>query len=66
MEVRMEKKKQQDSKAKFEEAIERIRKSGLKVANLVDRGIKSIGFIGGVRRPAHDEDDGDSARKPVN
>jgi len=36
----------------------------LKVTNLADKGIKSIGFVGGVRRPssvsAQDEDDGDS------
>ena len=57
-------------KAKLEETIKRLRDSGLKVTNLADKGIGSIGFIGGVRRPsavpAQDEDDSDSARKPVN
>jgi len=41
-----------------------MRESGLKVTTLADKGLKSVGFIGGVRDPssvpAQDEDDGDS------
>ena len=66
----MGKKEQKESKARLEEVIKRMRKSGLKVTNLADKGIKSIGFTGGVRHPgsvpAQDENDSDSARKPVN
>jgi len=66
----MKERKQQESKAKLEAAIKKMRESGLKVTNLADKGIKSIGFVGGVRRPssipAQDEDNRDSARKPVN
>jgi hypothetical protein len=61
--VSMKEKEQQESKTKFE-AIKKMRESGLKATNLADKGIKSIGFVGGVRRPssvpAQDEDDGDS------
>jgi hypothetical protein len=48
----MEKKEQQESKTKYEQALKKLRESGLKVTNLADKGIKSIGFIGGVRRPS--------------
>ena len=41
-------KKAQHPKRKYEEAIKKMRESGLMVTNLADKGIKSIGFIGGV------------------
>ena len=61
----MEKKEQQESRTKYEQALKKLRESGLPVN---DGSI--FAFIGGVRRPssvpAQDQDDGDSARKPVN
>jgi hypothetical protein len=63
MEVRMEKKEQQESKARYEEAIRKLRESGLQVNDRTEDG-SMFGFIGGVSRPssvpAQDEDDGDS------
>jgi len=63
-------KKAQHPKRKYEEAIKKMRESGLMVTNLADKGIKSIGFIGGVRHlslvPAQTEDDGNSGGKLVN
>jgi hypothetical protein len=68
----MKEKERQDARRKYEQAIKKLLDSGLKVTNLADKGIKSIGFIGGVRHPrsvpipAKDEDDADYPRKPVN
>jgi hypothetical protein len=42
MEVRMGKKEQQESKAKLEEIIKKMRESELKVTNLADKGVRTI------------------------
>jgi hypothetical protein len=59
----MKEKEQQKSKAKFEQALRKLRESGLQVNDRTEDG-SMFGFIGGVRRPssvfAPDEDDGDS------
>ena len=47
----MEKKKQQESRRKYEEAIKKLRESGLKVTDRTEDG-SMFGFIGGVRPPS--------------
>jgi hypothetical protein len=63
MEVRVKKEEQQESKAKFEQALKKLRESGLQVVDRTEDG-SMFGFIGGVRPsssiPAQEEDDSDS------
>jgi hypothetical protein len=63
MEVRMEKKERQESKTKYEQALKKLRESGLVVEDVTQEGAVES-FLGGIRPPSsvpEDEDDGDSA-----
>jgi hypothetical protein len=47
----MKEKKQQESKTNYEQALKKLRESGLQVEDKTEDG-SMFGFIGGVRRPS--------------
>jgi hypothetical protein len=66
MEVSMEKKKQQESRTKYEQALKKLRESGLHVEDRTEEGAVEI-FVGGVSPPSsvpptNEEDDPDSSK----
>jgi hypothetical protein len=67
MEVCVKENEQQESRRKYDEAIKKLRGSGLKVEDKTEKG-SMFAFIGGVRRPssvlAQEEDDSES-RTPI-
>jgi hypothetical protein len=64
----MKEKEQQESKRKYEEALEKLRKSGLLVEDVTNKGVVEI-FVGGVKPPSSvppQEQNDDDSPKPEN
>ena len=63
------KEKEQQPRTKYEQALNKLRESGLQVEDRTEDGSMFV-FIGGVKPPSfvpvQDENDGDSGWRPVN